>query len=72
MFMRLNDLKVGQKCKIISINSDIKQRLLDLGLIKGSIINKVLDNKGMNAYNIKGTVIAIRKEDTKDIEVKLI
>ena len=71
--IKLNDLKIGDKATIIKMKAhpSIKKRLLDIGLIRGSEIKKVLENKGMNGYEIKGAVIAIRCEDTKDIEVKL-
>ena len=70
--MMLNEIKPNQNCQIIKIDTAIKQRLLDLGLIEGSTITKVLENKGMDAYEIKGSIIALRKKDTNNIEVNLI
>ena len=71
---KLNDLQIGQKAiiKSVNTNSDLKQRILDIGLVQGSIIYPVLKNKGMTAYNIKDAIIAIRKEDTKNIIVEIV
>ncbi len=71
--MKLNDLKLEEEAIITKVDAhpDIKRRLLDIGLVRGAKIKKVLASKkeSMIAYEIKGTVIAIRKDDTKDIEV---
>ena len=71
--MKLNDLKIDDAGIITKMKADknIKKRLIDIGLVTNSKVKKVLENKGMNAYEIKGAVIAIRKEDTKNIEVEL-
>ena len=68
--MLLNDLvlnKVGV-ISYIDASSDIKRRLMDIGFNKGVIIKPVLDGKSMRAYSVKGSVIAVRKEDTSKIE----
>lgn len=74
--MKLNDLKLNQKSIITKVKApqNIIKRLMDIGIVKGSTITPVLTNSGKTivAYDIKGTTIAIRKEDTKDIEVKII
>ncbi len=69
--MKLNDLKIGEEGIISKVCADknIKKRLMDIGFIKGVRVIPVLNNKSMVAYKIKDTVIAIRKDDTKDIEV---
>ena len=73
--MKLNDLKIGDEATITKVKADsnIQKRLLDIGLVKGSKIKKVLTSigQGMYAYEIKGTLIGIRKEDTKNIEVQI-
>ena len=70
--MKLNDLKIGESAIIskVEASENIKKRFLDIGLIKNSKITKLLESKNMSSYNIKGANIAIRKSDTKDIEVK--
>lgn len=71
---KLNDLKIGDKAKIVLVdaNKNIKRRLLDMGLVKGALIEKVLVSPAgdMVAYYIKNTVIAIRKSDTEKIIVE--
>lgn len=62
--------KIGYICDI-NCSSNIKRRLLDLGLIKDSKIIPVLDSplKNPRAYEIRGTIIAIRNEDASSILV---
>lgn len=71
--MKLNDLKIGDECYIKKVlaKDDIKKRLLDIGFIKGVLVSPILKNESMTAYRVKGTIIGIRNEDTKDIEVSL-
>lgn len=70
----LDNLKVGKCCKVLKINNedDIRRRLLDLGLIPGTIIEAVLISpfKDPIAYKIKNATIAIRKCDSKNIIVE--
>lgn len=70
--MKLNDLKIGESGVITNLEAseNIKKRFLDIGLIKNTKILKILESKNMVSYNIKGASIAIRKSDTKDIEVE--
>ena len=73
--MRLNDLKIGEEAivTIVEANNNIKKRLLDIGLVKGSQVKPVLKaSNNMVAYDIKGAIIAIRKDDTKEIKVEVI
>lgn len=69
----LNELKINEEATVtkVSAKESIRKRLLDIGLVKGTKIKKVLVSSGNNmvAYSIKGAIIAIRKEDTKDIMV---
>lgn len=57
----------------ISVTGKEKRRFADLGIIKGSSITSV--QRGLfgdpTAYNIKGTIIALRKEDSNKIYVKI-
>ena len=72
----LNDIKLGSSCIIKKINLDgsIKRRLLDIGLIEGTKVENVLESpfKDPVAYLIRGAVIAIRSEDSKNILVESI
>ena len=69
----MNDLKLNEDGTIINVvaSFNIKRRLMDMGIIKGSVIRPVLINKYMRAYLVKGAVIGIRCIDTKDIEVEV-
>jgi len=74
--MSLSDIKVGQKALVTKVvaNENIKRRLLDIGLIEGTYIECVLKSLFNDplAYLIRGAVVAIRKEDSKDIQVELV
>lgn len=73
--MKLSELCLNQIGIVEDINCDenIKRRLLDIGLVKGTNIVPVLQSpsKDPRAFEIRGTIIAIRREDTEKIEVKL-
>ena len=71
----LDKLKIGKKARIVSINnSNIKRRLLDIGLIENSIVKAYLISpfKDPIAYKIKNAIIAIRNIDSKEIEVEVL
>lgn len=74
--MFLCDMKVGDKAivKKVKTNDNIKRRLLDIGLIEGTKIECLLKSplNDPTAYLIRGAIIAIRKDDCKDIEVDII
>lgn len=69
-------MKVGDKAivKKVQTNDSIKRRLLDIGLIEGTKIECLLKSplNDPTAYLIRGAIIAIRKDDCKDIEVDII
>ncbi len=69
----LNNLKINEKAKIKNLNCTgaIRRRLLDLGLIEGTMIIPVLKSPSGDpvAYEIRGTIIALRKEDSSLIEI---
>lgn len=58
--------------KKINTKSNVKRRLLDLGMIENSSIKALYKSPlgDPTAYLIKGSVIALRKEDTKNINIK--
>ena len=74
--MFLCDMKVGDKAIVtkVATNDNIKRRLLDIGLIDGTKVECLLKSplQDPSAYLIRGAIIAIRKDDCKDIEVDLI
>lgn len=67
----LNDLKPGQKARIMELIStgSIRRRLLDIGLIENTEVECLGRSPGGDptAYRIRGAVIAIRSEDSSKI-----
>ena len=70
----LDQLKLNEYgiVKEIKCDGNIKRRLVDMGLIKGTKIKPVLvsPSKDPRAFEIRGTLIAIRKEDAIKIEIE--
>lgn len=70
----LNDLELGVEAKIDNIccNETITRRLMDLGIVKDTKITPILKSPSGNprAYEVRGSVIAIRKEEAKNIRIK--
>ena len=56
----------------LNCNSNIRRRMLDLGLIKGTKIIPIFKSPSGDpiAYEIRKTLIAIRSEDSKCITLK--
>ena len=75
IYMTLDDLPLNKVGNIVDLNceANTKRRLLDLGLIKGSSITPLLVSPSSDprAFEIRDTIIAIRKEDASKIYVKL-
>lgn len=71
----LSQLPLNQNGKIekIECNEGIKRRLLDLGLVKGTNIVPILVSPSGDprAFLVRGTIIAIRMEDSKNIKIKM-
>ena len=70
----LNQLALNKNGKIYKIecNEGIKRRLLDMGLVKGTNIVPILVSPSGDprAFLVRGTIIAIRKDDAKHIKIK--
>lgn len=58
----------------LKCEGNIRRRLLDLGLVKGTKIKPVLvsSSKDPRAFEVRGSLIAIRKEDAENIKIKYI
>lgn len=75
---RLSSLKIGDSAVIMGLSSALRgrmrRRLLDFGLVPGSKIKPVLTSVGDDpmAYEIRGTTIALRKNQSEHIYVKKI
>lgn len=69
----LYELKIDEQAKIKEINCSegIKRRMMDLGIVKGTPIKAILKSPSGNpkAYEVRGSVIAIRSEDARKIEI---
>lgn len=70
----LNTIELNKLAKVCFLNCEgsIKRRLLDLGLIEGAKVIPILQSPAgeLTAYEIRGTIIAIRAEDSKKIIVE--
>ena len=69
----LDKLDLNKCAKVVNIKNDslIKRRLVDIGVIPGINIEKILVSpfKGISAYLVMDSIIAIRDCDASDIEV---
>jgi len=73
--LSLNNLPVGQLGKVEYIKDNhLKRRFLDLGVIPGTIIKTERYSPSGNpiAFNIRGTILAIRNDESSNIIVKKI
>ena len=72
----LSCLDVGDECVISKLNCNgiIRRRLMDIGILPGSVVSCVLSSPSGNpkAYLVKGSVIALRKCDSDMIEVNML
>ena len=71
--MKLTELERGESAKIVRVGKigQLKKRLVDMGITSGEVI-KLERNAPLGdpqEYIIKGTGIAIRKEDAQNIEI---
>lgn len=57
----------------IECDEGIKRRLLDMGLVKGTDIVPILVSPSGDprAFLVRGTIIAIREDDAKNIKIKM-
>ena len=71
--INLNQLPLNENGIIEEVECDgnIKRRLLDLGLVKGTNIIPVLvsPSKDPRAFQVRGSIIAIREEDALNIKI---
>lgn len=71
----LKSLKEGDKAKVVTLLSEgsIKRRLQDIGIIEGTEIECLQSSPTGDpvAYFIRGAVIALRSEDSRNILVRI-
>ncbi len=72
----LNQLKPGEEAVLIKISDTIStaRRLAELGFLPGTKITCILSKKGgeTSAFDLRGTMIALRKEDSSQIAIHLL
>ena len=73
--IHLSDLPMNKAGKVISLNccGAIRRRLLDLGIVHGTNIIPVLKSLSGDptAFFVRGSIIALRKEDASLIDVEI-
>lgn len=71
----LNNLPINCKGVVENLNCDgnLRRRMLDLGIVKGTNIIPVLKSPFGDpiAFEIRGSIIALRKEISEQIDVIL-
>jgi DtxR family Mn-dependent transcriptional regulator len=77
-FQNLLDLDTGETGRVVQISREFRgqkrRRLLDLGVIPGTVIRKEMESAAGNpiAYNIRGASIALRKDQARFIYIEKI
>ncbi len=73
--MTLNELKIGQKGKILAVNGEgaLRRRLLDMGLTPRTevMIRKIAPMGDPIEIHLRGYELTLRIEDAKEIEVEV-
>ena len=74
--IRLSDLKLGQKAKVVDVQVDnkaLRRRFLDMGITKGVVlkIKKIAPLGDPVSVELRGYELSIRKCDMKNIEVEV-
>ena len=73
---RLSDLALGAKAEIVSLSPYLRnverRRLMDLGIIPGTFVEAQLRSArgDPTAYRVRGSLIALRQDQTNLIEIK--
>ncbi|WP_425449130.1 FeoA family protein [Dethiothermospora halolimnae] len=72
----LNKLSIGSTAKVekLTAEGNARRRMLDLGLINNTTVESIMKSPAGDpiAYYIRGAVIALRKEESSKIFVKVI
>lgn len=74
-YCSLNMVPIGEVCHIQKIDMDkqINDRLLELGFVRNSLVKPMFKSMfgKTKAYYVKGSIIALREADAKNIQVIL-
>jgi len=69
----MNDLPFGKRAKVLSLGSsgNMRRRLMDLGLVPGTDIVRVMESPAgdPSCYRVRGAMIALRSHDALEILV---
>lgn len=72
--MTLNELKIGQKSKIVAVNGEgaLRRRLLDMGLTPHTeiMVRKVAPMGDPIELHLRGYELTLRIDDAKKIEME--
>lgn len=62
-----------EKLNHLNVSGNMRRRILDLGIVQGTNIKPVLRSPlgDPTAYEVRGSIIAIREEDSKLISVEI-
>ncbi|MEE1026602.1 MAG: FeoA family protein [Acutalibacteraceae bacterium] len=75
MEVALNSMGVGQRGTVtaVKVEGAMLRRLLDIGIVSGTKLSCVMKSPlgDPTAYLIRGALIALRKEDSEKIIIKL-
>jgi ferrous iron transport protein A len=75
MTISMNDLRCGQRGTVLSLGTSggMRRRLLELGLVPGTDIERVLNSPGGDpaCYRIRGAMIALRQLDATQVMVSV-
>ena len=70
----LEKVAVGKRATVVSLNTrqPMRRRLLDLGFLEGNAIECIMKSPlgDPRAYLVRGTLIALRREDARTVTVK--
>lgn len=71
----LKDVEIDTEVKIkkVECEENIKRRILDLGIIKGTKIKPVFKSPLGDpiAYEVRGSLISLREEESRKIQVDI-
>lgn len=72
--MTLDEIPIAQQAIVQKLNSrgSMRRRLLDLGITPGTMVEPIHTSPsgGMRAYFVKGTMIALRDSESREILVE--
>lgn len=77
MAITLDNLKVGQKAKVVKINTTnpaLKRRIMDMGIVKGVEVKiiKIAPLGDPVQIELRGYMLSVRKADLQKIEVEVL